>query len=277
MAIGTPYYISPEQVRGEINIDIRADIYSLGATLYHMVTGKVPYGGDTPNDVMRKHVDLKVYDRPARPLEPKPLRRAGDGRRDHDGQEPRAPLSNARRPDPRPQVPAARRKPDDRRPEARNARSPWPRASRTPTSKRRRVRGSSSSSWRRTSTTAITSSPPSPCCWPSRSSPTSSSSSPARASPYPGLTRLSYGDLCAAPTELPSKLAQTIDVLGRISAPDNCRTYAGFDGFESAGTSSRPPRILVVREGDPGIRTRCTRRRRSKRAAEPHSVLAEIE
>ncbi len=60
MAIGTPYYISPEQVRGQTNIDIRADIYSLGATLYHMVTGKVPYGGDTPNDVMRKHVDPKI-------------------------------------------------------------------------------------------------------------------------------------------------------------------------------------------------------------------------
>ncbi len=60
MAIGTPYYISPEQVRGEINIDIRADIYSLGATLYHMATGKVPYSGETPNDVMRKHVDPKV-------------------------------------------------------------------------------------------------------------------------------------------------------------------------------------------------------------------------
>ncbi len=60
MAIGTPYYISPEQVRGEINIDIRADIYSLGATLYHMATGKVPYSGETPNEVMRKHVDPKV-------------------------------------------------------------------------------------------------------------------------------------------------------------------------------------------------------------------------
>ena len=60
MAIGTPYYISPEQVRGQTNIDIRADIYSLGATLYHMVTGKVPYGGETPNEVMRKHVDPKV-------------------------------------------------------------------------------------------------------------------------------------------------------------------------------------------------------------------------
>jgi serine/threonine-protein kinase len=60
MAIGTPYYISPEQVRGQTNIDIRADIYSLGATLYHMVTGMVPYGGETPTDVMRKHVDPKV-------------------------------------------------------------------------------------------------------------------------------------------------------------------------------------------------------------------------
>ena len=60
MAIGTPYYISPEQVRGQTNIDIRADIYSLGATLYHMVTGKVPYGGETPTEVMRKHVDPNV-------------------------------------------------------------------------------------------------------------------------------------------------------------------------------------------------------------------------
>ncbi len=57
MAIGTPYYISPEQVRGQVDVDIRADIYSLGATLYHMVTGRVPYGGETPQEVMRKHVD----------------------------------------------------------------------------------------------------------------------------------------------------------------------------------------------------------------------------
>jgi serine/threonine-protein kinase len=60
MAIGTPYYISPEQVRGQTDVDIRADLYSLGATLYHMVTGKVPYGGDTPSEVMRKHVDPRV-------------------------------------------------------------------------------------------------------------------------------------------------------------------------------------------------------------------------
>ncbi|MFO0893303.1 MAG: serine/threonine-protein kinase [Isosphaeraceae bacterium] len=60
MAIGTPYYISPEQVRGQVDVDIRADIYSLGATLYHMVTGRVPYDGTTPNEVMRKHVDRNV-------------------------------------------------------------------------------------------------------------------------------------------------------------------------------------------------------------------------
>ena len=57
MAIGTPYYISPEQVRGQVDVDIRSDIYSLGATLYHMVTGRVPYTGDTPTEVMKKHVD----------------------------------------------------------------------------------------------------------------------------------------------------------------------------------------------------------------------------
>jgi eukaryotic-like serine/threonine-protein kinase len=55
-AFGTPYYISPEQIRGELNIDFRADIYSLGATLYHMVTGRVPFDGATPVAVMQKHL-----------------------------------------------------------------------------------------------------------------------------------------------------------------------------------------------------------------------------
>jgi eukaryotic-like serine/threonine-protein kinase len=55
-AFGTPYYISPEQIRGELNIDFRADIYSLGATLYHMVTGRVPFDGPTPVAVMQKHL-----------------------------------------------------------------------------------------------------------------------------------------------------------------------------------------------------------------------------
>jgi len=55
-AYGTPYYISPEQIRGELNIDFRADMYSLGATFYHMVTGRVPFEGTTPAAVMHKHL-----------------------------------------------------------------------------------------------------------------------------------------------------------------------------------------------------------------------------
>lgn len=55
-AYGTPYYISPEQIRGEIKIDARADIYGLGATFYHMVAGKVPFDGTSPSAVMHKHL-----------------------------------------------------------------------------------------------------------------------------------------------------------------------------------------------------------------------------
>ncbi len=55
-AYGTPYYISPEQIRGEVDIDFRADIYALGATLYHLVTGRVPFEGSTPAAVMHKHL-----------------------------------------------------------------------------------------------------------------------------------------------------------------------------------------------------------------------------
>jgi serine/threonine-protein kinase len=55
-AFGTPYYISPEQIRGEVDVDFRADIYSLGVTLYHMVTGQVPFDGPSPSAVMHKHL-----------------------------------------------------------------------------------------------------------------------------------------------------------------------------------------------------------------------------
>jgi serine/threonine-protein kinase len=55
-AYGTPYYISPEQIRGDVDIDFRADIYSLGATLYHLVTGHPPFEGESPSAVMHKHL-----------------------------------------------------------------------------------------------------------------------------------------------------------------------------------------------------------------------------
>ena len=55
-AYGTPYYISPEQIRGKLDIDGRADIYGLGATFYHMVTGRVPFMAEDSADVMRKHL-----------------------------------------------------------------------------------------------------------------------------------------------------------------------------------------------------------------------------
>ena len=59
-AYGTPYYISPEQIRGEIDVDFRADIYSLGCTLYHMVTGHVPFEGPNPSAVMHKHLKARL-------------------------------------------------------------------------------------------------------------------------------------------------------------------------------------------------------------------------
>ncbi|MBL7188685.1 MAG: protein kinase [Phycisphaerae bacterium] len=56
-AFGTPYYIAPEQIRGIVNIDARADIYNFGCTLFHMVTGRVPFEGQDVPTVLRKHLD----------------------------------------------------------------------------------------------------------------------------------------------------------------------------------------------------------------------------
>lgn len=57
MILGTPYYIAPEQALGQ-PVDARADIYSLGAVLYEMVTYRVPFYGD-PIEVIKKHIRLE--------------------------------------------------------------------------------------------------------------------------------------------------------------------------------------------------------------------------
>jgi serine/threonine-protein kinase len=56
MAMGTPHYISPEQARGEKDVDVRSDIYSLGASLYHFVTGEPPFSGSSAMVVVTKHI-----------------------------------------------------------------------------------------------------------------------------------------------------------------------------------------------------------------------------
>ncbi len=51
---GTPHFISPEQARGE-KVDIRSDLYSLGATSYRLLCGRTPFEGATTRDILRGH------------------------------------------------------------------------------------------------------------------------------------------------------------------------------------------------------------------------------
>lgn len=60
VVVGTPHYVSPEQIRGEKDVDGRADIYSLGATLFHLATGRPPYAGTSSGDVMSKHLSESI-------------------------------------------------------------------------------------------------------------------------------------------------------------------------------------------------------------------------
>jgi len=59
--IGTPDYISPEQARGERNLDVRSDLYSLGASVFHMLTGGTLFTGSC-SKVMRDHIDTTPPD-----------------------------------------------------------------------------------------------------------------------------------------------------------------------------------------------------------------------
>jgi len=54
---GTPFYMSPEQARGDRDIGPAADIYGLGATFFHMLTGDPPFTGTTSKQVMDRHLN----------------------------------------------------------------------------------------------------------------------------------------------------------------------------------------------------------------------------
>jgi eukaryotic-like serine/threonine-protein kinase len=60
LALGTPYYMAPEQIEAREDVDTRADIYSLGATLYHMVTGRPPFPGGTVDEILDAHLEQEL-------------------------------------------------------------------------------------------------------------------------------------------------------------------------------------------------------------------------
>jgi serine/threonine protein kinase len=66
--IGTPDFLAPEQARNASKVDIRADIYALGGTLFYLLTGQVPYPGGTPTEKLLKHaIDPVPEVQPLRP------------------------------------------------------------------------------------------------------------------------------------------------------------------------------------------------------------------
>jgi serine/threonine-protein kinase len=67
--VGTPYFMSPEQIRGE-SVDARTDIYALGALMYRGLTGHYPFNGPTPMSVFTKH----LTEPPVPPMERAPER-----------------------------------------------------------------------------------------------------------------------------------------------------------------------------------------------------------
>jgi serine/threonine protein kinase len=60
MTIGTPYYMAPEQINSQGDVDSRADMYALGATFYHMVTGQPPYPYPKTAQVLRAHLSEEL-------------------------------------------------------------------------------------------------------------------------------------------------------------------------------------------------------------------------
>src|SRR5690606_19562574 len=56
------FYISPEQARGEDELDIRSDLYSLGITLFQLTVGKVPFTGKSQGAILVRHILEEVPD-----------------------------------------------------------------------------------------------------------------------------------------------------------------------------------------------------------------------
>jgi len=84
-ALGTPQYMSPEQGEGRTDLDVRTDLYSLGATFYHLLSGKPPHDGATPMSVLIKLRTRKPV--PLRKLRagvPRALAECVDGLLSHD-------------------------------------------------------------------------------------------------------------------------------------------------------------------------------------------------
>ena len=100
MTLGTFDYISPEQARDPRDVDVRSDLYSLGCTLFHMLTGRPPFPEGTVLQKLLQHQEEPPPDvctlNPARPARP------GEHPRQADGQGPRSALPDARATGPRP-------------------------------------------------------------------------------------------------------------------------------------------------------------------------------